>query len=319
MKTSTLLSFVLAACAANAHTIFQKVSVNGVDQGQLKGVRAPDSDYPIQDVNDAEFACNKGITHKDSTIINIPAGARVGSWWGHVIGGPQGSNDPDNPIAASHKGPISVYLAKVSNAATSGTSGLSWFKIAEDGLDSSGKWAVDRMIAGSGWNYFTLPSCVAPGNYLMRVELLALHSAYSSGGAQFYMECAQINVTGSGTSTGANFVSFPGAYKANDPGILINIYGTSGQPDNGGKPYVIPGPPVLTCGSNPVTTPVSTPVSTPTSTTKVTSSSPSPTSGTGTGTVGLYGQCGGIGYTGPTTCSSGTCKKTNDYYSQCLP
>lgn len=28
------------ATAAEAHTIFQKVSVNGADQGQLKGVRA---------------------------------------------------------------------------------------------------------------------------------------------------------------------------------------------------------------------------------------------------------------------------------------
>ncbi|KAF3931932.1 hypothetical protein ABW20_dc0101136 [Dactylellina cionopaga] len=34
----------------------------------------------------------------------------------------------------------------------------------------------------------------------------------------------------------------------------------------------------------------------------------------------LYGQCGGIGWTGATTCVSGaTCQKSNDYYSQCLP
>jgi len=99
-----LTAVILAATGASAHTIFQKVSVNGADQGQLKGVRAPDSDYPIQNVNDANFACNTGINHKDNTVISIPAGARVGSWWGHVIGGAQGANDPDNPIAKSHKG-----------------------------------------------------------------------------------------------------------------------------------------------------------------------------------------------------------------------
>ncbi|GLB41175.1 putative carbohydrate esterase family 15 [Lyophyllum shimeji] len=34
----------------------------------------------------------------------------------------------------------------------------------------------------------------------------------------------------------------------------------------------------------------------------------------------LYGQCGGIGWTGGTTCvASATCTKLNDYYSQCLP
>ncbi|KAB5583492.1 hypothetical protein GE09DRAFT_1167437 [Coniochaeta sp. 2T2.1] len=35
--------------------------------------------------------------------------------------------------------------------------------------------------------------------------------------------------------------------------------------------------------------------------------------------VGKWGQCGGIGYTGCTTCASGsTCQKSNEYYSQCL-
>ncbi|EIN07098.1 cellobiohydrolaseII [Punctularia strigosozonata HHB-11173 SS5] len=34
----------------------------------------------------------------------------------------------------------------------------------------------------------------------------------------------------------------------------------------------------------------------------------------------LYGQCGGIGWTGSTTCVAGaTCTVLNDYYSQCLP
>ncbi|KAH8834705.1 hypothetical protein DL96DRAFT_677 [Flagelloscypha sp. PMI_526] len=33
-----------------------------------------------------------------------------------------------------------------------------------------------------------------------------------------------------------------------------------------------------------------------------------------------YGQCGGIGWTGDTTCNSGsTCAYINDYYYQCLP
>ncbi len=34
----------------------------------------------------------------------------------------------------------------------------------------------------------------------------------------------------------------------------------------------------------------------------------------------LYGQCGGIGYNGPTKCpASSTCIKKGEYYSQCLP
>ncbi|KAF5341231.1 hypothetical protein D9611_006167 [Ephemerocybe angulata] len=310
MKVPLILPLAFAA-VAYGHTIFQKVSVNGVDQGQLKGVRAPSSDYPIVDVNDADIGCNKAIQFKDSNIINIPAGARVGAWWGHVIGGAQGANDPDHPIAKSHKGPTMVYLAKVPSATTADGRGLKWFKIAEDGLDtSSGTWGVDRMINSGGWQYFEMPTCVAPGNYLMRAELIALHSAYSAGGAQFYMECAQINVTGGGTSTGTDLVSFPGAYQANHAGITINIYQNS-VPNNGGKPYTVPGPPVLKCpaGGNPAPQPAQ-----PTTTSTTVTQPTQPASG-----AVLYGQCGGQGWSGPTSCAQGTCKAVNDWYSQCQP
>ncbi|EJD40557.1 cellobiohydrolase [Auricularia subglabra TFB-10046 SS5] len=38
------------------------------------------------------------------------------------------------------------------------------------------------------------------------------------------------------------------------------------------------------------------------------------------GQAPVWGQCGGIGWTGPTTCASGSsCVKQNDYYSQCIP
>lgn len=104
----------------------------------------------------------------------------------------------------------------------------------------------DNLIANNGWAYFTLPTCLAPGQYLMRVEIIALHSAYSAGGAQFYTSCGQLSVSGSGTLSPAT-VSFPGAYAESDPGITINIYGSSGQPDNNGKAYTAPGPAVVTC------------------------------------------------------------------------
>ena len=37
------------------------------------------------------------------------------------------------------------------------------------------------------------------------------------------------------------------------------------------------------------------------------------------GSIAKYGQCGGIGWTGSSTCATGsTCTVLNDYYSQCL-
>lgn len=122
------------------------------------------------------------------------------------------------------------------------------FKIWSEGFDvGSKRWGVDTMINNGGWYYFNLPQCIADGQYLMRVELLALHSAGNYRGAQFYQSCAQINVSGGGSFTPSQTVSFPGAYSQNDPGILVNIYGLTGQPDNGGKPYQAPGPAPITC------------------------------------------------------------------------
>ncbi len=86
-----------------------------------------------------------------------------------------------------------------------------------------------------------IPKCIQSGNYLLRAEHIALHVAQSSGGAQFYISCAQLSVTGGGSTNPPNKVAFPGAYKASDPGILINI--NYPVPTS----YQNPGPPVFSC------------------------------------------------------------------------
>ena len=67
------------------------------------------------------------------------------------------------------------------------------------------------------------------------------------GSADTQKGCAQIKVSGSGTATGSQTVSFPGAYSASDPGILLSIYDSKGQPVGNGQPYKIPGPALFTC------------------------------------------------------------------------
>ncbi|EGY18400.1 pectin lyase [Verticillium dahliae VdLs.17] len=56
--------------------------------------------------------------------------------------------------------------------------------------------------------------------------------------------------------------------------------------------------------------------------TTTTAAAPKPTATTpstvGSGTVALWGQCGGSGWTGATTCAQGTCKVQNQWFSQCL-
>jgi hypothetical protein len=89
----------------------------------------------------------------------------------------------------------------------------------------------------------TLPTQVAPGGYLVRHEIIALHLAVTLGGAEFYPSCTQILVGGSQTGTPDQTVSFPGAYNDNDPGIYDpNVYDDTAA-------YTFPGPPLSNLAS----------------------------------------------------------------------
>lgn len=132
------------------------------------------------------------------------------------------------------------------------------------------------------------------------------------------MECAQINVVGGTGSAKPATVSFPGIYKATDPGILVNIYSMTPS-----SKYVIPGPAVFTCdgttpgggGSNP--DPVTTTAPAKPTTTLVTSVKPTSTQPASCAAA-QWQQCGGNNYSGCTSCTSPyTCKVINEYYSQC--
>ncbi|KAH8168593.1 glycosyl hydrolase family 61 domain-containing protein [Sarocladium implicatum] len=246
MKSFILTSLALAT-AVNAHAILQEVSVNGQRQGSLVGLRAPNQNNPVENILSGDITCGK-VALTDSNVITVPAGAKVGAWYQHVIGGEQFPGDPDNPIAKSHKGPITAWLTPVDNAASASHSNREWFKVAEENLDTSRNvWGVDTLLAQGGWWYFTLPSCIPSGQYLLRWELLALHSAYTAGGAQFYSSCAQIQVTGGGSFKASQTQTFPGAYQKGDPSIEIMIYGASGGPDNDRKAYQAPGMRAITC------------------------------------------------------------------------
>jgi len=232
LSVATLLSI------ASSHSIFTNLQVGSTVNPVGAGIRIPSYDGPITDVTSSNIACNGGPnpTTPSSQVFDVAAGSTVKAIWRHTQ--TSGSNDVIDP---SHHGPVMAYLKKVGNAASDTGVGGGWFKISEAGLVNSAAqhWATDDLISALGQQSITIPSCIPAGQYLLRAELIALHGASSANGAQFYMECAQINVTGGGSKSPAT-VSFPGAYSAKDPGILINIYATLSS-------YTIPGPPVFTC------------------------------------------------------------------------
>jgi hypothetical protein len=92
-------------------------------------------------------------------------------------------------------------------------------------------------------------------------------------------------------------------------------------------PSVVPTYSATAAASSAAASPPAPPASSPSASSSASSAaSPlasSPASGSGsetsTVTVAKYGQCGGIEYTGSTTCAAGsTCTFSNPYYSQCL-
>jgi cellulase len=218
-------------------------------------------------------------------------------------------------IGGAHHGPVLVYMSKVADAFTADGS-TPFFKVFQDtwrkntagGGGSDDFWGTKDLNKNCGKMDVKIPANLAPGDYLLRAEAIALHAAGGVNGAQFYVTCYQITVTGGGSSSPAG-VSFPGAYKATDPGIQINIYQNLAS-------YAAPGPAVIAGGTeavagsagSAVTATGGAPVATATPTTMrtstvATSAAPVPTNG-GSCSVARYGQCGGNGYTGCRTCES---------------
>ncbi|EUC54563.1 glycoside hydrolase family 61 protein [Rhizoctonia solani AG-3 Rhs1AP] len=303
MRTGAILAALAAASTAHAHATFQYLWVGGVDKGNTC-VRPPLNNSPITDLSSKTLACNNNGEVAAAATCAVAAGTKVAVEMHQQPGDRVCTTEA---IGGNHDGPTIIYMAKVDNAATAVGSDANWFKVAQTGLVSKDYWGTDVMNANCGKVEFTVPSDLAAGNYLIRAEVVALHVAGSVGGAQLYMSCYQINVTGGGAANPAT-VKFPGAYSPTDPGILFDLYG-------GYTSYTIPGPAVYVAGSS--TGGGGTPTTTTTRAVSTTSTSAPPTS---TGPViAKYGQCGGTGWTGGTTCAAGsTCTVVNAFYHQCL-
>lgn len=151
--------------------------------------------------------CNGGTSAALSA--NIAAGSTITAVWSQWT---------------HQQGPIMVWMFKCSGAFTScDGSGTGWFKIDQMGMTAppltGTSWGTAVVEATLKWTS-TIPATLAPGNYLVRHELLALHQADTP---QWYPECAQLTVTGSGTVTpsGSYLATIPAYASANDPGVMV--------------------------------------------------------------------------------------------------
>jgi len=209
-----LSSFVLSLGAiASAHYTFPSLIINNVITTAWEYVRETnnfDSQNPVTDVTSIDFRCYTSQTNALASTVNVAAGSQIGI-------------ESDGTIY--HPGVVNVYMAKApSNITTWDGSGAVWFKVYQISAVTDGGTTITFPAQNLPGVSFTIPKSLPSGQYLVRMEAIALHVAETFGGAQFYISCGQINVTGGGSGTPGPLVSIPGVYTGNEPGILINIY-----------------------------------------------------------------------------------------------
>ena len=248
--SKTLLSALAGAATVAAHGHVTNIIINGLsfqnydpfsfpyqqNPPKVVGWTASNTDNGF--VGPESFASPDIICHKSATNAGghavVAAGDKIFIQW---------DTWPD-----SHHGPVIDYLANCGSAGceTVDKTTLEFFKIDEvgliDGTTAPGVWGSDQLIAnGNAW-LVQIPSTIAPGNYVLRHEIIALHSANNLNGAQNYPQCFNLQITGAGTATPQGTLGTK-LYTATDAGILANIY-------NPPLTYTIPGPALIAGASS---------------------------------------------------------------------
>ncbi|KAF5309504.1 hypothetical protein D9619_012340 [Psilocybe cf. subviscida] len=299
---SFLLPAALLSLAAqvSAHGFLATVTINGKayngpKPGQpasasaksaIRGVSSPD---PNKGASNVALTCGPNAINAGLSASANPGDKLTFSWKGADM-----SNWPHNT------GPMLTYMASCGEDTCDkfDDSKAKWFKIDQEGRKTTGNkdWIQQDLMNG-GVATGSIPSTLAPGNYLLRHEIIALHLATSMGGAEFYPACIQLTVGGSqsGAPASSDLVSIPGAYKDSDPGIFDpSVFDTN-------APYTFPGPKIAGFVSG-------SPSSGNSSNTGSGSGSGSTGSGSGSGSTGS-----GSGNTGPSSkpaSSTGGTKKS---------
>ena len=266
-----LLAHGLLISQVAAHGYVQGIVADGVFyQGYRPSFQYSDEDLslagwsdprnvdngPVRDYTSPDIICHLDAT-PGQAYAEVQAGGTVELQW--------------TPWPVGHLGPVISYLANCNGECTNvDKTSLLFNKVDAVGLvqggSSPGTWAASELIANNNSWTLTIPSSIAPGNYVLRHEIIALQEAMVLGGAQKYPQCINLKVTGSGTNSLQSGTLGTQLYNTTDPGLYINIYQALNN-------YTIPGPLLVAGADNDtslnlaVTTTVGFPDTTATSTT----------------------------------------------------
>ncbi|BCS23097.1 uncharacterized protein APUU_31322A [Aspergillus puulaauensis] len=231
-----LAALLGTASTVAAHGYVTKIEVAGTeypgyspDTGVTTGLIAWSTDATdqgyVQDLHSPDIICHRGAVPGDIST-EVPAGGTVTVTW---------STWPED-----HRGPVLDYLANCNGECTNvDKTTLKFFKIDEGGYGDN-QWATNKLIQQEASWDITIPQDLKAGNYVLRHEIIALHS--TTNGPQPYPQCVNLKVTSGGTSEPAGV---PGIelYKGDEPGLNMNIWDEKAVPN-----YQIPGPKLFAAG-----------------------------------------------------------------------
>ncbi|KAI4655076.1 uncharacterized protein J4E92_001609 [Alternaria infectoria] len=240
MKSVAVLPAILAL--ANAHATFQQLWKNGKDL-ESTCARLPPSNSPVEDYTSTALQCN---------VSPAPAEGKCDFEAGDTVTIEMHQHNTrdckEEGLGGAHWGPVLAYMSKVEDAATAdGSSEFfkvyqnTWAKNPDATQGDNDFWGTKDLNYNCGKLDFTIPKNIAPGDYLLRAEAIALHAAGPAGGAQHYMTCYQLTVTGSGTLEPKG-VTFPEAYSKTGPGLGFSIHADLDS-------YPAPGPALIAGGT----------------------------------------------------------------------
>ncbi|KAK6723729.1 hypothetical protein SNK04_002575 [Fusarium graminearum] len=244
--TKTVLAALVAAAGVRAHGHVESITVGGTEyeglnpgaaafenpRKELAAWFATNTDNGFVEPSafgDADIICHRGAENAVKSA-KVKAGEKITIKW--------------DTWPESHKGPVIDYLASCGSAgcAKVDKTSLKFFKIAEAGMTSGGKFASDDLIAaGNTWEV-TVPTSIKAGNYVLRHEIIALHAAGQENGAQNYPQCFNLEVESDGTAEPAG-VAGTSLYTASEKGIVFDLY-------NNPTSYPIPGPKMNIAGGS---------------------------------------------------------------------
>ncbi|KAJ7835972.1 glycosyl hydrolase family 61-domain-containing protein [Mycena leptocephala] len=205
MKSLSVLVAVTALAAkVSAHYTWPQLIVGGTNTSSWQYVRETNNWQdlnPLMDVSSTDVRCYTSEESGTASTMSVAAGSTVG----FTVDG--------NPSNLYHPGVLNVYMAKApagTDVASWDGSGSVWFKIYQISAVTDGGTTITFPATGMTQVTFPIPSETPSGQYLIRIEHIALHVASSFGGAQFYIACGQVEVCGTGTP--GPLVEFPGEY-----------------------------------------------------------------------------------------------------------